>query len=159
MRNQSTTSRDCEWCGRAFLPKTKVVRFCSRKCFHTRQGMRQRGENHPTWKGRVETHTGYIRLWRPGHPLAHKDGYVLEHRLVLYEAGVEISDSAHVHHANGNKRDNRLENLSVHPAGEHHRNHIREEGYVTNQYGRWPLLTSQQREKKRHSGSRARYVT
>lgn len=75
--------------------------------------------------GRTVTTDGYIRLWRPGHPMATADGYALEHRFVLYEAGVDIPDGAHVHHRNGDKRDNRIKNLEVLAAGDHHRLHGR----------------------------------
>lgn len=92
------------------------------------------------WKGgRSVMSNGYVRLWRPNHPLANKDGHVLEHRFVLYEAGIPIPGGHHVHHKNGDKADNRLENLEVHPAGVHHSNHIQIAGEVTNQFGTWKL--------------------
>lgn len=41
------------------------------------------GEDHPGWKGgRIYDESGYVHLRLPEHPLA-KDGYVLEHRLVM----------------------------------------------------------------------------
>jgi hypothetical protein len=66
--------------------------------------------------------TGYIDLYRPEHPLARADGYVSEHRFVLHEAGVELGDRQ-VHHRNGDKTDNRLENLAVVTAAEHSQIH------------------------------------
>lgn len=78
-------------------------------------------------------------MFAPTHPLAYSDGNVLEHRKVLHDAGVEIPEGWHVHHRNGNKLDNRLENLEVLPAAEHHRRHAREQGFVVNQFGVWPL--------------------
>jgi hypothetical protein len=83
--------------------------------------------------------SGYIRVYVPGHPMAKRDGYALEHRYVMHEAGVHIPDGHHVHHLNGVKADNRLTNLAVVPASEHHRHHVREAGYVVNQFGTWPL--------------------
>lgn len=85
---------------------------------------------------------GYVRVWRPGHPVANRDGYALEHRLVLHEAGVKIPAGFHVHHKNGNKADNSLQNLELISESEHHRRHVRELGYVVNQYGTWPLRTT-----------------
>jgi len=85
---------------------------------------------------------GYVDLWRPGHPLARKDGYLLEHRLVLHEAGVEIPKGAHVHHRNGDKTDNRIENLAVLSPRQHTNEHIPIGTLVTNQYGRFPRWRS-----------------
>jgi hypothetical protein len=82
---------------------------------------------------------GYVRVWCPGHPAASADGYALEHRKVLLDAGIDIPDGCQVHHLNGDKADNRRENLEVLEAGEHHRRHAAEQGYVVNQYGVWPL--------------------
>lgn len=36
-------------------------------------------------KPRVETPNGYVRLYRPGHPLADKTAYVYEHRAVAWD--------------------------------------------------------------------------
>lgn len=83
--------------------------------------------------------SGYIRIWEPEHDLAMADGYVMEHRKVVYDAGHEIPDGFHVHHINGDKADNRLENLEVIPAPDHVRRHLDERGEITNQFGTWPI--------------------
>lgn len=83
--------------------------------------------------------SGYIRRYVPGHPLANKDGYALEHRWLLHEMAIPIPPGYHVHHKNGNKADNWWSNLEVLPASDHLRHHIQEAGVVENQYGTWPL--------------------
>lgn len=87
--------------------------------------------------------SGYVRVWEPSHPLANRDGYVLEHRKVVHDAGVVIPPGTNVHHRNGIKDDNRLENLVVKPASTHHRDHVRAADAVVNQFGTHRLRSAQ----------------
>jgi hypothetical protein len=112
---------------------------------HNYAGRSRAGERRRGARGPRPTLTGYVRVWAPGHPLAHRDGYVLEHRLVAYDAGLLTNPADHVHHVNGDKTDNRVENLAVMSGAEHLRLHVRESGEVENQYGRWPLRRLVQR--------------
>jgi hypothetical protein len=104
--------------------------------------------------GRSAFKNGYMRVWKPGHPVANKDGYALEHRYVLYEAGVDVPRGMHVHHKNGDKSDNRVENLEVVAPGEHSRHHVQQAGVVRNGLGVWPLLTPEQKLEKDRARSR-----
>lgn len=84
--------------------------------------------------------SGYMRVYVPGHPTASRDGYALEHRYVLYEAGMRLPTGAwHVHHIDGDKANNAVDNLAVLTASAHHRLHARQSGFVENQYGVWPV--------------------
>ena len=57
---------------------------------------------------------GYFKLYMPEHLNANGDGYVLEHRKVMSDyLGRPLLDSEQVHHKNGNRQDNRLENLEL----------------------------------------------
>lgn len=84
--------------------------------------------------------SGYVRLFMPEHVLANADGYVLEHRLVLYNAGIVVPEGWHTHHLDGDKTNNAVDNLAVMRASAHHRLHIQAAGAVTNQHGTFPVL-------------------
>ena len=65
-------------------------------------------------KGYITTWAGYIKLARPYHPRADSKGYVHEHILVMEKSiGRYIRDDEVVHHINGVKGDNRIENLKL----------------------------------------------
>lgn len=86
-----------------------VARFCSKKC-----AQRWTAKNRKTTKGFVMDAKGYKLLYRPGHPMASKTGYVMEHRVVMAETlGRNLEKDEVVHHVNGVKDDNRAENLVV----------------------------------------------
>lgn len=69
------------------------------------------------------THQGYIHTWMPEHPDAMDGGYVAQHRLVMEDhIGRYLLSGENVHHRNGVRDDNRLENLELwstaQPAGQ-----------------------------------------
>lgn len=84
--------------------------------------------------GRRKVRAGYIHLWKPGHPLARKDGYVAEHRYVAWEAGALTDPSMVVHHIDHDKSNNHISNLQVMQPSDHLSKHVTEDG-VTNQFG------------------------
>jgi hypothetical protein len=62
----------------------------------------------------------YIIVYKPEHPNADADGYVMEHRLVMEEhLGRFLTADELVHHRNGVKDDNRLINLELHTKSSH----------------------------------------
>lgn len=74
----------------------------------------KKGEQNPVWKGgRMINDRGYILLRKADHPFAHS-GYVLEHRFVMEQKiGRILQPWEDVHHINGDKKDNRIENLEL----------------------------------------------
>jgi hypothetical protein len=77
-----------------------------------------RGEKHYRWKGGRTTQNGYVAILTGKH---NEGGYyTLEHRLIMEKhLGRKLYDWEIVHHINGIKDDNRIENLQLQPNGEH----------------------------------------
>lgn len=74
-----------------------------------------RGAQHHSWKGTESRflNNGYWMLWLGG-------ARVYEHRLIMERhIGRALTRQEFVHHINGDRRDNRLENLQLMTIAEH----------------------------------------
>lgn len=83
----------------------------------------QFGKQNGQWKGgKSIASNGYVLLRvGTGHHLADVRGYAYEHRIVAESMiGRSLKRAEQVHHVNGNKMDNRPENLEVVPSPAHH---------------------------------------
>lgn len=86
-------------------------------------GIVHSGEKNPNWRGgRSIASNGYV-LIRVGadHHLADVRGYAYEHRLVAEKKlGRRLRPNEEIHHINGDKKDNRPENIEVAASRKHH---------------------------------------
>lgn len=89
----------------------------------------RKGENGNNWRGgrHKRNQTGYIVIHSPDHPNRTANGYVFEHRLVMEKhLGRYLTAEEVVHHKNGIKDDNRIENLElVESTGKHVSQHFK----------------------------------
>jgi len=87
---------------------------------------RHLGADSTHWKGgRIKVGLGYMAIYKPDHPYCNQDGYVMEHRLVMEEKiGRYLNKEELIHHINGNKIDNRPENLEIVSKGGHVTKHF-----------------------------------
>lgn len=70
---------------------------------------------------------GYIAIYFPDHPQSNKDGYIMEHDLVMEcIIGRHLKDDEVVHHKNKIRNDNRKENLELMTFKEHAALHMKE---------------------------------
>lgn len=76
----------------------------------------------------VHAHETFFRITADGYMRVRISGIeVLEHHLVWVRANGSIPPGKHVHHVNGDRQDNRLENLRVMDKRDHVRHHRIEE--------------------------------
>lgn len=81
----------------------------------------KRGADNFNWNNGRCTYTGYVAVLSPGHPMANKRGYVMENRFVYSEyINRPLLTEEVVHHINGIKTDNRIENLMLFPNQREH---------------------------------------
>lgn len=70
---------------------------------------------------------GYICIYFPDHPKSTKDGYIMEHDLIMEcLIGRHLGDNEVVHHKNKIRDDNRKENLQLMTKSEHASLHLKE---------------------------------
>jgi hypothetical protein len=77
------------------------------------------GSNCNSWKGGISEIEGYKRVW------VGKYEYMLEHRYIMEKyLGRKLEKNELIHHINGNKLDNRIENLELINRSNHMKTHI-----------------------------------
>ena len=97
--------RQCEYCKKTFQPKDKrnrIRRFCSVKCASTNTAKKRYNT-----KGWIISTKGYKQILVNGK-------YIMEHRLIMEaHLGRKLKETEVVHHIDGNKQNNSIQNLIV----------------------------------------------
>jgi hypothetical protein len=135
----------CVLCGTPMYRKPRILakgagRYCSRACrnkAHPPKNHRpptMRGAANPAWKGGVTqfkkkgNYTGviYVRAPEWALPMARKDGYVMQHRLVMAQTcGFLLTRNEVVDHLDHNPSNNHPSNLALYPSnGDHKRGEV-----------------------------------
>lgn len=109
--------KTCLHCGKAFYASKQKRKFCSQQCARIYRW------EHYTPKQYKEN--GYIVSYINGY---NAKGNAKQHRLIMEEAmGRKLGPDEVVHHKNGIKDDNRIENLEVITRSEHSSMHRKKE--------------------------------
>lgn len=141
--NYKRTYMACPGCSHPRWVRIMKGRPTNPRCKHcTSRYTAHHGKEHYNWKGgRYTNPDGYVVVvidpsdfYYPmaKTPTGNRLSYVLEHRLIMAQhLGRCLQPWEHIHHKNGIKGDNRIENLELALNGQHHVAHSRgyEDGF------------------------------
>lgn len=136
MKYSKRIEKRCEVCGDSFSvkPSHADVRFtCSTDCKYKRleehlSTLNGKGKDSINWRGgKFISPAGYVFIYDPENPMANSRGYVREHRLVMSKhLGRTLTEDEIVHHIDGDKSNNSINNLEIMTNAEHTALHAKE---------------------------------
>lgn len=135
-RTRKIVEGKCIYCGNTFISKFRSYqraikqKYCNRTCANRARRdenvkrltiiARQQPsmEKSPYWKGGINRYNGYL------YKYLGKGKYIKMHRWVMEQhLGRKLEPFEVVHHKNGKRDDNRVENLQITNLNEHSRSH------------------------------------
>ena len=149
-----TEPRICANCHTEFhfnlrMLKWNAGKFCSRECSKAYRLAKSIGRTKTTGDG-------YVIVRMPDHPYAQGAGWVMKHRLVMEkQLGRYLTAEENVHHVNGDRSDNRIENLELwitsQPSGQREEDQVRWAINILAQYRPELLAQDSLQEETRNS--------
>ena len=137
----------CDFCGKEFNIKPSQFKknkthCCSKDCSYKLKQILYKGKNNPNYGNRgsdnnlfkgdkILTSNGYIKIYKPDHPLSDKNGRILEHRYIAEQIlategqlininGTNVlNPDLVVHHKDEDKTNNNPNNLIILTEQEH----------------------------------------
>lgn len=137
-RNTPERELQCKvkWCTNLRRARGYCPKHYKRLTVH---GSPTRTKNRPYGQGTINEQ-GYRLIKKPDHPNANANGYIHEHRLAMSDhLGRPLFKGENVHHINGHRADNQLENLelwvTIQPSGQKPEDLVKWARIILERYG------------------------
>jgi hypothetical protein len=123
-KNRRLADRACAQCGKLFRPLRDSSRYCSRPCAWANNGGHNR-KSETWWVDAKGYEQG--KIWLDEHTQVR----VKKHRWLMEQhIGRKLLASEVVHHKDGNKLNNSIDNLELLEHGAHSRHHNKSRIYI-----------------------------
>lgn len=125
-RNWNRSGKDvpCSFCGKKLARAPSTIRktvFCNRVCQGKYASANRIGDKATRWKGGISDHgDGYLLI------TDHRRFKLLHRDVMEKHIGRPLLPTEIVHHKNGDKADNRIENLEIMTRAQHIEHHRKE---------------------------------